>query len=145
MKRMRLLRLLGLFAVALALQPRSAARPSEEKKAPEKKEIVEFRIALDDVGDEGMTLDLRITGRKLIKELIEEPLRKARPDPDPARYQILGTVKLKYKGGSETSFVIFRPWGHYKFGDKYLIADFSGIRKAFKRAITDAKRAVDPT
>lgn len=141
MYRMRLLVLLALCAAGLILPTRSTARPLDKKHAPEKKEIVACRISLGDVGEgDGMTLDLRITERKFIKQLIEGPLRTARPDPDPDRYKILGSVTLRYKGGSEGRFILFRPWGRYKVGDKYMIADFSGIQKAFKKAIANAER-----
>jgi hypothetical protein len=112
----------------------------DKAQASEKKAIVECRISL---GREGLTLDLRITNRKLIKKLIEEPLGKARKDPDPARYQVLGTVLLKKKDGSEDRFVIFQPWGRYKVGDRYMIADFSGLKKAFKEAIARSKWEFD--
>jgi hypothetical protein len=135
---MRLLLPLVLVAVALTFPTRSTARPVDKAQASEKKAIVECRISL---GREGLTLDLRITDRKLIKKLIEEPLKKARTDPDPAKYKVLGSVILKKKDGSEDRFVFFSPWGRYKVGEKYLIADFSGLKKAFKEAISGSKWA----
>jgi hypothetical protein len=139
MKLVRSLSLLVLFAVTPTLPTRSTARPVDKAQAPEKKEIVECRVSLDIGSDENLRLDLRITERKLIKKLLENPLSKARPDPKPSAYKIRGSVILKYKDGSEVRFVFFQPWGRYKVRDKYMIADFSGIQKAFKKAIANVK------
>jgi hypothetical protein len=137
MKKMQLLLLL-LPAITLTLLPGSTARPMDKAQTPEKKVVVECRISLE-AGSVDLTLDLRITERKLIKKLVEDPLSKARPDPDPAKYKVGGSVILKYKDGSEGRFVFFHPWGRYKMGDKYMVADFSGIQKEFKKAIANVK------
>lgn len=108
----------------------------------EKKEIVECRISLD-IGSRTQFVVLRITDPDLIRKLIEDPLRKARPDPNPARYEILGSVKLENKDGTDDGFVFFCPWGRCKVGDKYLIADFSALRKEFKEAIDRAKKNLE--
>ncbi len=128
-----------LFTLTLTMATRSTARAVDKGKTHEKKEIVECRVSLETGSDKDLTLDLRIAERKLIKKLIEDPLRKARPDPEPSAYKIRGTVILKYKDESEDRFVLFRPWGRYKVRDKYMIADFSGIQKAFKKAIANVK------
>jgi hypothetical protein len=105
-------------------------------KAPEKKEIVECRISVEISFTE--FLELRITDRQLIKELVEDPLKKALPDPSPKKYEIRGSVIFKRKGGTKDGIALFHPWGRYKVGDRYMIADFSGIQKALKKAIAAA-------
>ncbi len=64
------------------------------------KESVECRIALD-LEINGQELELRITDKKLIQKLVQEPMKKARKDdPHPPRYRGLGTLYIKYKDGS---------------------------------------------
>jgi hypothetical protein len=109
----------------------------DEARAPEKKEIVECRVSLD-VGSSTGFLQLRITAPALIKKLIEDPLKNARPDPRPAKYEILGSMHVERKGGAKDAIALFHPWGRYKIGKKYMIADFSGIQKAYKKAIAAA-------
>jgi hypothetical protein len=141
MKVMRLLPPLALLAVALVLPPGcSAARPLDKARAPGKKEIVDCRVSLD--LNFTQFLEWRITDPKLVKKLIEDPLKNARPDPRPAKYVIIGSMHFKRKGGAEDAVALFRPWGRYKVEKKYRIADFSGIQEAFKKAIASADLTV---
>jgi hypothetical protein len=42
-------------------------------------------------------------------------------------------LHIYYDNGQKEYCVLFVPWGHYKRGDNYMIADFSAIKKEFKR------------
>jgi hypothetical protein len=139
-----LLLVLTLVAVGLLqLTFGTAAMSSpEDRPAKKEKEIVECRVAIDPE-IEGVSLELRITDQKRIKKLIQDPLTKARKDPKPARYEILGPLYIKYKDGSTASAMLFLPWGRYTTDDKYMIADLAELKKEFKAVVSFARRRLE--
>src|SRR5262249_10260870 len=131
--RMVLLGSAGLmFALALttaANPPESPKRDAETKSEPEC--IVQLGFASD-----GKFLEFHITDSKSIKELVVDPISQAMPDPKPKRYVVLGNITTKTADGTKDVFTLFLPWGHFKHGNDYFIADFSLLQKAIKEDIT---------
>lgn len=133
----------GCLTVVLAtslpvfLPPTDMSEVKAHKEPP--KEIISFRLSLGSEGS-GRHLDLRITDPKLIRELLEEPLRQATINPKPARYVPFASLTIEYKGGSTDGMVLFLPWGHYKYNEKYLTTDFSTLRKELKTQIDETGR-----
>src|SRR5438552_17894283 len=129
----------GVIVISILLPLPMRGRSSWQADSPKAKHatvspVVDCSASLDMGG--GTFVELRLTKANLIKELIEEPLRKASPDPHPKDYKINGLVRIKKKNGSEDSFVLFRPWGRLKIHEKYVIADLNGIQKLFKKSLT---------
>jgi len=123
------------FLVVRGLSTLAFASPLRESKAdgPKKDRVSECRVSLQ--CGTGRYLELRITDPKLIHELVEEPLKHAKVDSSPARYVALGLMQVRKEDGSEEAYSLFRPWGHYKYDNNYMIADFEKIRASFKEAI----------
>jgi hypothetical protein len=114
----------------------ASATGSTEPELPNNA-IVECSLSLGS-GSLGKHVELRITDQKLLRDLIDEPLRKARVDPDPARYVPVCSVRLVFKDGSRDGFVMFEPWGHYKRKNNYMIAQFDKLKMEFKRSLDQA-------
>jgi hypothetical protein len=62
----------------------------------------------------------------------------------PARYAVAGAIILR-DGNQEEFYHLFLPFGHFKVGDEYWIADFSELRAELK-STGDAvlSRCLDP-
>lgn len=73
------------------------------------------------------TLIYRTGGEEQFQRSIQRPLSHAKPDPNPARYIILGDL-LVHTAGKERQVVLFLPWGHIKIDEEYKIADLSELR-----------------
>ena len=109
-------------------------------KADQVNSVVECTISL---GLHPTYVELRIADQKQIKEIVQDPLEKARLDPDPAKYKVLGSVSMKRNDGSEYRCTLFSPWGRFSRDRKIYIADFSAMRKALKESLTDAIGQLD--
>ena len=70
-----------------------------------------------------------LTDSEQIQTLLVDPMKQARVDNNPARYEVFGTLQIEFESGSRESAVLFLPLGHYKQGDMYYIADFSNLRR----------------
>jgi hypothetical protein len=70
------------------------------------------------------------------------PLKKAKPDTNPAKYMVLGDMHVTFDDGSEEGAVLFLPWGHYKSNGKYMVADFGPLQQYAQSAISMAKDLV---
>jgi len=104
-------------------------------------EVVECRVSLE--VNYKQTLVWRTRDNKVMKELILDPLANAKPDPQPARYEIWGSITITRKDGSEEVFILFHPWGRVKRGDAYLIADLDQLRAAFKEKLKAGLRVLE--
>jgi hypothetical protein len=104
------------------------------------KEISEITVSL---GFSEETLEMRITDQSLIHKLLEQPLSSAVSDVKPARYKVVGTLRIDYKDGSTDALSLFIPWGHYKHNDQYMIADFSALTKEFRELIAERRELLD--
>lgn len=62
-----------------------------------------------------------------VEKLVLLPLREARLDPEPAAYIVYGTLTVRYDGGRSETFTLFFPFGHFRYEDKYYIADFGEL------------------
>jgi hypothetical protein len=124
-------------AILVTTVPTSTLSSWFEGPVQEGKKIVNCRL---DIESDGQVRELWITGQKLLKKLIRDPLDRAREDPRPARYVFLGGMVVEYEDGSTDKFALFHPWGRYMVGGTYMIADFSEMKEAVERAISTGKR-----
>jgi hypothetical protein len=74
-----------------------------------------------------------------IEDLVLRPLRLTRPDLHPADYRVLGTLVLEYEDGSTEDYWLFIPFGCYKKGQTYHVADFGKLRREIKRQFQGQK------
>ncbi len=79
----------------------------------------------------GTEMIYRMDDQREIQEAILAPLSSAVTDPDPARYEITGTLRI-YQNGEATTVVLFIPWGRIKVGKDYKIADLSKLRDVMR-------------
>jgi hypothetical protein len=96
--------------------------------------VVECRVKLGNPNDP-IGLEMRISDAKLIQRAVLDPLAAAKADPKPAEYKLLGQVTILRKDGSEEGFVLFSPWRRVSSKGKYLIVDFTELRKACRTAV----------
>ncbi len=137
--------ILGLILIGLARPTPVRGREPEGRVFFEKKnsEVVECRVSLDLSFDD--TVHWRTTDVKSMKELFLDPLANAKPDPEPAEYEVLGSVTITRKDGSQAFFWVFDPWGRVKRENAYLIADLRELHRALKGALKDALQFVGET
>ena len=142
----RAMSLLGLMSVAAAVLAAPFARVAiaEPKEAGKQQTgIVECTITVGITALSGSLVQVVLRDPETIRRLIEEPLKKAKPDPKPAKYVITGGLVCKYADGTETEYSLFRPWGYCSTGSKYLIADLHELKKELMQQIKGAKEIVE--
>lgn len=93
----------------------------------------EYDVILE--SDPLVSVRFHIEDRALGRDLIGEPVLNARVDTHPLRYEIIGSISITRKDGRNESVVLFRPWGHFKQGDVYRIADFSKLQNRLKKVV----------
>lgn len=118
------------FFLAWAL---SGPRPGPDLSKP----IREIRVSLWEGQGE-----MRITDPELVRQLVVEPLRRAEPDRNPADYVVVGGLTLEYADGTQDGIILFLPWGRFKYGDSYGIADFQPLEAETRRSLPQAPRSL---
>lgn len=98
-------------------------------------EVIEAWVMLLVEDTRNLAVGVRIRDKKTIDDSVLSPLAKASVDPRPAKYEILGSLLLKHKDGSQTSYTLYAPWGHISRDGKYYIADLNEIRTVTKKAL----------
>lgn len=106
--------------------------------------VEECRVSLE-LGGPQSTVDWRSRDTKRMKELFLDPLAKAKRDPMPAAYVIIGSITMTREDGSKEHFYLFTPLGHIKRArdEAYLIADLAPLYTAFKKALKDGIEEVE--
>jgi hypothetical protein len=140
---MRMTRGWCVIVAALASAAPAGCKEPDDRVFFEKKtsEVAVCRVSLG--MEESNVVEWRTRNAKLMKELILDPLAKAKADPRREKYQVLGRVVIERKDGSKEFFHLFYPWGYVARGDAYQIADFSQLRAALKEHLKDALRWVE--
>lgn len=77
--------------------------------------------------DDDDRLEYVLSNTSAVKDLVIDPINKAKVDANPARYEILGYVEFDVDGKSPESILLFLPFGRAKRGDDYIIADLSEL------------------
>jgi hypothetical protein len=77
---------------------------------------------------EDTELILRIKQKDMMKNLIYDPISKAKENPHPAAYVVLGLLILRKDDGTKEEVQLFRPWGHIKIGETYFTCELDGLR-----------------
>ncbi len=90
-----------------------------------------------------VNLVLNIKDKKTIDRLVRDPLSKAKKNPHPARYVVLGNFVLHKSDGSEESGALFRPLGQIKIKEDYFVCEFTELRKYFKEVLGSASESLD--
>jgi hypothetical protein len=106
------------------------------------KSVAECRISFH-IDDRWAYADVCLADKALINDLILQPMRDANRDPAPAAYAIAGTLTIISSDGSRESFSLYSPWGHYRQGNDYFVADFSKLKTACEAALRRAERVLD--
>ena len=99
----------------------------ENSSSQKSRNLTECLIILEITGR--VELHMRGYDRKLIQEIIYDPIANARLDPEPALYEVLGGLSLKAGSSERDYFTLFLPWGHYKKDGQYFIADFTRLQQ----------------
>ena len=102
--------------------------------APLPRELVVARVEIGPVDDKG-ALEFVIRDKELIADIVIAPINEAIDDPAPKFYTYVGAIVLQYSDGSTEELSLFRPFGHFKRGHKYLIADLSALKKRLEAYI----------
>lgn len=97
--------------------------------------IVAVEIELFSSSDPDKRRRITIHDSALIRTLVVEPLHDFVPEPDPADWVVLGRLVVEYDDGTRDGAILFLPWGHWKFEDRYRIADLTGLRAEVRRQI----------
>jgi len=78
----------------------------------------------------------------LINNLVLQPMSSAKRDPDPAEYAIVGTLTIISTDRPREYLGLYSPWGHYRRGREYWVADFSELRAVCEVALGAAQHRV---
>ncbi len=89
-------------------------------------------------GDRGAT-SLVLDDPSQMDELVLKPMRLARPDLTPADYKVFADLVLEYEDGTEGSFWLFIPFGCYKSGESYYVANFTKLKEEIRRQLRGKK------
>lgn len=92
---------------------------------------------------ERVDLHMRVYDKKLIQEIIYDPIANARLDPEPAAYEILGGLSIEAGSSEGDYFTLFIPWGHYKKDDQYFIADFTRLQQYVLKRLKSTIELID--
>ncbi|HEX4588680.1 MAG TPA: hypothetical protein VH120_02045 [Gemmataceae bacterium] len=112
-------------------------KPQEDKVSNHS--IIEAVVWLD-TSKKGCLVGIKLTDRALIKQLVEDPIDKAHPEPKPPpAYVDMGQIDLKRKDGTIESIWLFGPWGKLKRGEKYLSADLKALRALVLESVKEAQ------
>jgi hypothetical protein len=74
-----------------------------------------------------------------IEELVLKPMRLARPDLTPADYMAFAVLVLEYEDGTEDYYWLFIPFGYYKSGESYYVANFTKLKEEIRRRLQGKK------
>ena len=75
-----------------------------------------------------MDLHLGVEDKKLIQEIIHDPIADARLERH-KDWEIIGSVSIKPGSSEEEEIILYYPWGHFQKGDQYFIADFTRLQQ----------------
>jgi hypothetical protein len=73
---------------------------------------------------------------------VSRQLALAKPDLEPARYVVLGDLRIQKPSGSTVYYSLFLPIGHYKHKDRYYVTDFSPLFKRIRVCLDDTQALV---
>ena len=126
---------------ALLVVRLASSAPTDDTPGQTPRKMIECRVSLGSSSVE-KHVELCITDEKLLRKLIEAPLRVAKSDPQPARYEPVAGVTIEFADGQADGFVVFRSWKHFKQGDQYKIADFSMLQNESKQSLERALKEI---
>jgi hypothetical protein len=87
------------------------------------------------------TVELRVTDSSKIRLLLTEPLRRAQLDSQPHTMTPFCWLHIFYDDGSSEGAILFAPWGHFEFGDKYGTANLAAFREECQNLL---RQSADP-
>jgi hypothetical protein len=133
----------ALTVLALAVPHPVAGQP--QAKAPEAakpdRTVVECVVSLETSKD-GCYIQLRLTDPDMIKQLVEDPLDKARVEQQKAAYVVVGMITMKRKDGATDGANLYGPWGKVGRGKKLYTADLQALRKQILESLEETRRDV---
>jgi hypothetical protein len=83
---------------------------------------------------DGVRLEWVVTDKDLIEKIAGKPLRDARIDPEPKRYEVFGAMHLEDGDGERVGLTLFFPLGYFKKAGTYYVTDFNEVKSLFRMA-----------
>jgi len=90
--------------------------------------IVECRIKLG-ISNHSGNVEVLLTNRDQLATLLDEPLRAASVNRDPARYPIWGTLHFTREDGSKENYLLFEGWFCVKQNETYYFVELGPLRE----------------
>jgi hypothetical protein len=81
---------------------------------------------------------LRVKNKDMIADLVNEPLSRAKENPNPADYVALGTLTLHKSNGNRQVVHLYRPWGNIKVEETYYTCGLDGLKTFLMRTLDRA-------
>jgi hypothetical protein len=97
----------------------------------------ECRITFLPIGEH--TVEWVTTDSQFIETHVIAPIKSARVESNPARYEIVGFLDVRL-GDLRKTCTLFGPWGHFSEGDAYWIADFGELEAEVRHCMRAASR-----
>lgn len=111
-----------------------------KSQVPKSSRVTECRVSFP-MGVKGRAFaEVCLDDESLINDLVLQPMRNAKRDPRPAEYAIVGTLTINLTDKPRENLILFYPWGHYRRGDEYWVADLSELQTACEAALGTAQR-----
>jgi hypothetical protein len=113
------------------------AKPKDTTVSTEERndDVIEVSVMLQVDYTDHVNVGVHIRDKNVITDSVLTPIRKATVDSHPADYKVLGTLRLRHKDGSVSSYVLYGPWGHMSKDRKYYVADLDKLREVVKKAL----------
>jgi hypothetical protein len=100
--------------------------------------VTEARVRLALTYTEDSFVEVLIRDKKVLSKEILVPLKKAKIDPQPGAYIVVGLLSVKRKDGSVIHYHLYSPWGNFSDAQgKYYIADFRSLLETLRKAMRD--------
>ena len=119
------------------------ARDEDSTTNINRSDVVECRVSIEVASNH--TIVWRTTDRRMMEELVLIPLERARENPKPAAYEVIGSLTVQLKNGSDVVYFLFSPWGQVKRGDTYFVADLCELLHVVKASLEDCARDIGET
>lgn len=100
--------------------------------------VAECRISIAPGSGAKPYTQVCLRDESLVNDLVLEPMRLAKFDPNPAEHATLGTLTIVFCDESRESLYLYFPWGVYSRGGKYFVADFEELQMACEKAVRES-------
>lgn len=88
--------------------------------------------------------EICLKDQSLIKDLVLNPIAKAKRARDPGRSCGMANLTFFASDGSRPNVMMDKPWGYFGINDDYFVTDFSKFRAACQKALRQAQLFIGP-